>query len=217
MLRYIFRHFRLERGRIGVLGERNLLQLKVSGNTAKELEAFGDKYIYVMQSIPVEDMPKEQTLFNHLLDELEHNSLMAPKVLEAGEAALGSHRRTTQWLWQKVDLLIQLEQQKKNRADFQKQLQLKPGAGFGGSGQPFGELIPANPAPSDPIKPGKEKKPKKTKEEKTEEKQPTPRGNPTPAAPAPKAKAKPKGAPKGPPAKSAPTTPGVRRRRRLPT
>ena len=33
MLRYIFRYFQLERDRIGMLGERNLLSLKMPGNS----------------------------------------------------------------------------------------------------------------------------------------------------------------------------------------
>lgn len=48
-----------------------------------------------------------------------------------------------------MDIVIQLEQQRENRADFQKQLTLKPSAasaGYGGPGQPIGEPIPANPA-----------------------------------------------------------------------
>ena len=63
MLRTIFKYFHLERDRIGMLGERNLLSLRIPGNTHADLEAFRDKYIYVMLTIPVEDLPREQTLF----------------------------------------------------------------------------------------------------------------------------------------------------------
>ena len=112
MLRSIFKHFQLERDRLGMLGERNLLSLKVPGNTIADLVTFRDTYIYVMS---VEDLPRPQTLFNHLIDELEHHAVMAPKVVKAREARLDSHRRTTDWLWSKVELAIQLEQQKRNR------------------------------------------------------------------------------------------------------
>ena len=71
-----------------MLGERNLLSLKVAGNTVADLEAFRDKYIYVMSTIPLEDMPRQQTLFNHLIDELERNAVIAPKVVKAREARL---------------------------------------------------------------------------------------------------------------------------------
>ena len=86
-----------------------------------------------MSTIPLEDMPRQQTLFNHLIDELERNAVIAPKVVKAREARLDSHRRTTDWLWSKVDLAIQLDQQKRNRAEFDKQLKLKPAAGYAGT------------------------------------------------------------------------------------
>lgn len=62
-----------------MLGERNLLSLRMAGNTDADLEAFRDKYIYVMSTIPIQDLPREQTLFNHLIDELERCSVMAQK------------------------------------------------------------------------------------------------------------------------------------------
>ena len=149
MLRKIFKHFQLERDRIGMLGERNLLSLKVAGNTVADLEAFRDKYIYVMSTIPLEDMPRQQTLFNHLIDELERNAVIAPKVVKAREARLDSHRRTTDWLWSKVDLAIQLDQQKRNRAEFDKQLKLKPAAGYAGTQHTPDDKIAGAPAPRD--------------------------------------------------------------------
>ena len=93
------------------------------------------KYDYILQTIPHADLPREQTLFNHLIDELEKSPIMAYKVQKAREAPLGSHRRTTAWLWEKVDLAIELEQQKKNRADFDRQLQLKPQDGYSGTAE----------------------------------------------------------------------------------
>ena len=148
MLRKIFKHFQLERDRIGMLGERNLLSLRVAGNTVAGLEAFRDKYIYVMSTIPLEDMPRQQTLFNHLIDELERNAAIAPKVVKAREARLDSHRRTTDWLWSKVELAIQLDQQKRNRAEFDKQLKLKPAAGYAGTQHTPDDKIAGAPAPT---------------------------------------------------------------------
>ena len=70
-----------------------------------------------MSTIPIEDLSRQQTLFNHLIDELERNAVIAPKVVKAREARLDSHRHTTDWLWSKVELAIQLDQQKRNRAE----------------------------------------------------------------------------------------------------
>ena len=117
-------------------------------NTVADLEAFRDKYIYVMSTIPLEDMPRQQTLFNHLIDELERNAVIAPKVVKAREARLDSHRRTTDWLWSKVELAIQLDQQKRNRAEFDKQLKLKPAAGYAGTQHTPDDKIAGAPAPT---------------------------------------------------------------------
>ena len=66
MLRKILHHFKLERDRLGMLGERNLLSLRLNGTTLSELESFRDKYQYIMTTIPIDDMPRDQTLYNHL-------------------------------------------------------------------------------------------------------------------------------------------------------
>ena len=66
MLRSIFKHFQLERDRIGVLGERNLLGLKLAGQSVADIEAFREKYNYILRAIPLDELPKERTLFNRL-------------------------------------------------------------------------------------------------------------------------------------------------------
>ena len=60
MLRKIFHHFKLERDRLGVSA---ILSLRLNGTTFAELEAFRDKYQYIMTTIPIVDLPKEQTLY----------------------------------------------------------------------------------------------------------------------------------------------------------
>ena len=215
MLQKIFHYFQLERDRIGMLGERNLLSLRIPGNTHQDLEAFRDKYIYVMSTIPIQDLPREQTLFNHLIDELERTPIMAHKVLKAREAPLHSHRRTTNWLWEKVELVLQLDQQRKNRIEFDKQLKLKPAEGYLGTYNPKVAGAPAtsdpkaapkgNPKAGVPGAPAPKNANPKSKADK---------GKKVEAAPAPhaKAKAKPKAKAKGttttsPPPKSGATTP----------
>ena len=162
-----------------------------------------------MSTIPLEDMPRQQTLFNHLIDELERNAVIAPKVVKAREARLDSHRRTTDWLWSKVDLAIQLDQQKRNRAEFDKQLKLKPAAGYAGTQHTPDDKIAVAPAPTP-----------NPKAKATPKSQGSGGGNPNPkpnkipkenvkAAPAPKAKpkAKPSGPKPPPPNRKGNTTP----------
>ena len=56
MLKRIFQYFQLEHDRIGMLGERSLLSLRIPGNIHADFEAFRDKYIYVMPTIPIQDL-----------------------------------------------------------------------------------------------------------------------------------------------------------------
>ena len=74
--------------------------------------------------------------------------MIAPKVVKAREVRLDSHRRTTDWLWSKVDLTIQFDQQKRNRAEFDKQLKLKPAAGYAGTQHTPDDKIAGAPAPT---------------------------------------------------------------------
>ena len=165
MLRAIFRHFQLEKDRIGMLAERNLLNIRLGGGSIAELIAFRDKYLYVMTAIPLDDQPRETTLFNHLIDELDKCPTLKAKVEKAREAGLSSHRRTTEWLWKRVDIAIELHQQKINRQEFDRTLQAKPEVLTSTTTQK--PNVPANPAKPDTQpkgdKPTKEKKEKKRK------------------------------------------------------
>ena len=172
MLRAIFRHFQLEKDRIGMLAERNLLNIRLGGGSIAELIAFRDKYLYVMTTIPLDDQPRETTLFNHLIDELDKCPTLKAKVEKAREAGLSSHRRTTEWLWKRVDIAIELHQQKINRQEFDRTLQAKPEVLTSTTTQK--PNVPANPAKPDAQpkgdKPTKEKKEKKRKKKKKKDK-----------------------------------------------
>ena len=122
MLRAIFRHFQLERDRIGMLAERNLLSTRLAGGSLQDLEDFRDKYLYVLTTIPDADLPKPSTVFNHLIDELDKCPSLKQKVEKARESRPGSHRRTTEWLWNRVDIALELHQQKINRHEFDRTL-----------------------------------------------------------------------------------------------
>ena len=74
----IFKHFQLERGRLGTLGGRNLLKLSLAGPSLADLDAFREKYVYVLTAIPVAEQPRETSLFDHLLDELEKCTALKP-------------------------------------------------------------------------------------------------------------------------------------------
>ena len=85
LLRAIFRHFQLERDRIGMLAERNLLNTRLAGGSLQDLEDFRDKYL---TTIPDADLPKPSTLFNHLIDELDK----CPTLKSIGKSLIGPSR-----------------------------------------------------------------------------------------------------------------------------
>ena len=190
MLRAIFRHFQLERDRIGMLAERNLLNTRLAGGSLQDLEDFRDKYLYVLTTIPDADLPKPSTLFNHLIDELDKCPTLKPKVEKARESKPGSHRRTTEWLWNRVDIAIELHQQKINRQEFDRTLKGKPQVLSSNTQLPKGNDSNAAPAPlhppTIPAAPAPKEKKKKKKKEKDE-----------PEVPAAPAKGKGKGKGKG--------------------
>ena len=195
MLRAIFRHFQLEKDRIGMLAERNLLNIRLGGGSIAELIAFRDKYLYVMTTIPLDDQPRETTLFNHLIDELDKCPTLKAKVEKAREAGLSSHRRTTEWLWKRVDIAIELHQQKINRQEFDRTLQAKPEVLTSTTTQK--PNVPANPAKPDAQpkgdKPTKEKKEKKRKKKKKKDKDGEDEVPATPAPNTPRTPRTPKG------------------------
>ena len=154
-----------------------------------DLIAFRDKYLYVMTTIPLDDQPRETTLFNHLIDELDKCQALKAKVEKAREAGLASHR---QWLWKRVDIAIELHQQKINRQEFDRTLQAKPEVLTSTTTQK--PNVPANPAKPDAQpkgdKPNKEKKEKKRKKKKKKNKDGE---DDVPATPAPNTPRTPKG------------------------
>ena len=88
------------------------------------------------------------------------------------EAGLSSHRRTTEWLWKRVDIAIELHQQKINRHEFDRTLQAKPEVLTSTTTQK--PNVPPNPAKPDAQpkgdKPAREKKEKKKKNKKKKKK-----------------------------------------------
>ena len=115
---------------------------------------------------------------------MNSKSPISEKIRKAREAPHASHRRSTKWIWSKVELAIEPEQQRVNRLAFDKQLRQKPHP------EGAGNAAPAAPAkPEKPDKAPKEKKNKKQKKVKGDKTKPD-----VPAAAVP-----PKAAPKGPP------------------
>ena len=111
---------------------------------------------------------------------------MKHRVEKARESAHDSHRRTCAWLWAKVDLAIELAQQKRNRDEFDHDVKLKPAVRETGKEAATSAL------------PAETKKEKKGNKKAKKEKSGQDTGG-TPAAPAPKGKSPSKPKPPPPP------------------
>ena len=120
-----------------------------------------------------------------LIDELDKCQVLKAKVEKAREAGQSSHRRTTEWLWKRVDIAIELHQQKINRQEFDKTLQAKPEVLTSTTTQK--PDVPANPAkPNAQPKGDKSDKPRKEKKQKKKKKKKNKDGeDEVPATPAP--------------------------------
>ena len=189
MLGAIFRHFQLERDRIEMLVERNLLSTRLAGGSLQDLEDSRDKYLYVLPTIPDADLLKPSTMLNHLIDELDKCPSLKQKVEKARGSRPGSHRRTTEWLWNRLDIALELHQQKINRQEFDRTLKGKPQVLGPNTQLPKGADTSAAPAPTDPTvaaAPATRERKKKKKKKKKEDPD-------VPATPAPKGKGEGKG------------------------
>ena len=65
-------------------------------------------------------------LFNHLIDELAKCPTLKQKVEKARESRPGSHRRTTEWLCHRVEIALELHQQKISRQEFDRAFKGQP-------------------------------------------------------------------------------------------
>ena len=106
MMASIFRHFQLDRDRIGVLVERSLLRQSVAN-----LEAFRDKYQCVLSAIPIDDSIIWLTNWSSA----RNLRLTRPSKLP-GEAIGALHLG-----WNAID-----SDHQKHRDGFEKNLKLKP-------------------------------------------------------------------------------------------
>ena len=161
-----------------MLAERSLLNTKLAGGSVQDLEDFRDKYLYVLTTIPDADLPKPSTMFNHLIDELDKCPTLKQKVEKARESRPGSHRRTSDWLWNRVDIALELHQQKINRQEFDRTLKGKPQVLGPNTQLPKGADPPAAPALTDPNVPAAPATREKKKRRRRRRRKRTPKSRP---------------------------------------
>ena len=109
-------------------------------------------------------------MFNHLIDKLDKCPALKQKVEKARESRPGSYRRSTECLWNRVDIVLELRQPKINPQEFDRTLKGKPqvlnfNTQLSKGGDPNATPSPVTP-PTVPAAPAaKEKKKKKKKKD----------------------------------------------------
>ena len=120
--------------------------------------------MYVLTTIPNDNLPKALTMFDLPIDEIDKCPTLKQKMEKARECKPASHMRTTVWLWKPVDIATEPHQQKINqhlawKATGPASQHPVPEGGDNPHGAPAPTLhddVPATPAP-------KEEKDKKKK------------------------------------------------------
>ena len=71
-----------------------------------DLELFRDKVLYVRSATEDDDLPKASTLESFIYQQLKHHPKMTTTIDQYESSNLGSHRRSYEWLWNRMEDVI---------------------------------------------------------------------------------------------------------------
>ena len=106
----IFQKFKLDKDRGSAMSQHRLLALKIEGATIKSLVEFKSKFDYIAGSLEQVDMPADSALRSLLFENLKGHRKLALAIDKFREARSGSSKRTWNWLYQKMEEAIEIEQ-----------------------------------------------------------------------------------------------------------
>ncbi|OLP99090.1 hypothetical protein AK812_SmicGene18365 [Symbiodinium microadriaticum] len=107
----VARRFFLDQRRGANLTEQALLELQLDTFTYQSLLAFANRVEYILNSIPVDHQPSEQTKFTWLFSRLKKCRLLQRHIDRIKDAHEGSRVRTWDWLFSKLkDLIAELRE-----------------------------------------------------------------------------------------------------------
>ena len=106
LLNMVARRFFLDQRRGANLTEQALLELQLDTFSYQSLLAFANRVEYILNSIPPEHQPSEQTKFTWLFGRLKKCRLLQRHVDRIKDAREGSRVRTWDWLFSKLKELI---------------------------------------------------------------------------------------------------------------
>ena len=116
LLWHVLVKYKLDRDRGTCLTQHHLLSLKNSGKDVKAWENFRTKYDFVFNS------KSESSLRTHLFEELKEHPLMLLQVDKLRCAKPGSHKRASNWLYDKIGEAIDIAQVEENTSCVDKSL-----------------------------------------------------------------------------------------------
>ena len=101
MLHEVAKSFALDRMRGANLTQQALLELPLESFSQSDLRAFFHKVEYILNSIPPDSQPSEQTKFVFLYERLKRCNGMRRHVDKIRDSAMSSKRRSFGWLWRR--------------------------------------------------------------------------------------------------------------------
>eukprot|EP00438_Fugacium_kawagutii_P025376 Skav223563 [mRNA] locus=scaffold34:198043:207130:- [translate_table: standard] len=163
----VFQKFKLDKDRGASLSQHHLLALKLEGTSIKSLIDFKSKFDYIAGSLEQADMPSDQALRSLLFENLKSHPKLTLAIDKFREARVGSSKRTWNWLYQKMEEAIEIDQLDENTGHVEKALQSSGGHKVNANAAKTDDAKPDKPKKEKPTK-TKEEKPKKEAKEKTE-------------------------------------------------
>eukprot|EP00438_Fugacium_kawagutii_P005604 Skav201433 [mRNA] locus=scaffold201:334612:346103:- [translate_table: standard] len=163
----VFQKFKLDKDRGASLSQHHLLALKLEGTSIKSLIDFKSKFDYIAGSLEQADMPSDQALRSLLFENLKSHPKLTLAIDKFREARVGSSKRTWNWLYQKMEEAIEIDQLDENTGHVEKALQSSGGHKVNANAAKTDDAKPDKPKKEKPTK-TKEDKPKKEAKEKTE-------------------------------------------------
>ena len=154
----ILQKFRLEKDRGTSLTQHHLLSLTISGNDAKGLDEFRQKFNYILEALEVDERPTDVGIRSLMYEQLKNHPKMALHIDRYRNSSANSSKRTWKWLYQKMCEVIEISQLEENTMAIDKALSSNA-------------KVHAGPNPTKHEDPQKEKEKKAKEKEKEKEKE----------------------------------------------
>ena len=160
LLWMVFQRYRLEKDRGAAFTQHHLLSLTVGGNDIKGLEDFKQKFNYVWEALDSNERPTDNGVRSLLSEQLKNHPKMALHIDRYRNSSSTSSKRTWQWLYQKMQEVIEISHLDENTASIDRAL----------TSRAANQQVPGNPAPKGQESNKTEKDKQKEKEKRDKEK-----------------------------------------------